>query len=169
MKKRMRVLALCTLTLAIVACDRPKPPEPTPTPPQPQTEAPAPAAENTPAAMARTPSPAGVKLTITSPSNGATISSPATVTFALEGMTVAPAGSTEPNSGHHHLLVDTGLPPLDQPIPTDANHVHFGKGQTEAQVELAPGTHTLQLLLGDANHVPHDPPVASDQITVTVQ
>jgi len=169
MNKPLRVLALCMLTLAIGACGRPKPPEPTPAPPQPQTEAPAPASEITPSSMARTPSPEGAKLTITSPADGATVSSPVTVTFALEGMAIAPAGSAEPNSGHHHLLVDTGLPPLDQPIPTDANHIHFGKGQTEAQVELAPGTHTLQLLLGDANHVPHDPPVASDQITITVQ
>jgi hypothetical protein len=119
--------------------------------------------------MPRTPSPAGAKVTITSPADGQTVASPVTVQFALEGMSVAPAGTNDPNTGHHHLLIDTGMPPLDQPIPTDANHLHFGQGQTEAQVELAPGQHTLQLLLGDGNHVPHDPPVASEQITITVQ
>jgi hypothetical protein len=106
---------------------------------------------------------------ISSPANGAAAKSPVTVTFMIEGMTLAPAGTNEPNTGHHHLLVDTGLPAPDQPIPKDTNHIHFGQAQTEAAVELAPGQHTLQLLLGDGNHVPHDPPVASDVITITVE
>ena len=92
----------------------------------------------------------------------------ATIRFGLVNMGVAPAGIDRPNTGHHHLLVDTKLPPLDQPIPNDFNHLHFGAGQTEAAVTLSPGRHTLQLLLGDANHVPHDPPVMSQPITVTV-
>jgi hypothetical protein len=106
---------------------------------------------------------------IVSPADGSTVTSPVRVAFALEGMTVAPAGDTTPNSGHHHLLVDVPAPDLAQPIPKDPQHLHFGQGQTEAEVTLAPGQHTLQLLLGDANHVPHNPPVMSAPITITVQ
>jgi hypothetical protein len=105
---------------------------------------------------------------IVSPENAAVLTSPVTVAFGIEGYAVAPAGSYEANTGHHHLLIDTGLPSLDQPVPADANHVHFGKGQTETTLELAPGEHTLQLLLGDGNHVPHQPPLASAIITITV-
>jgi hypothetical protein len=83
-------------------------------------------------------------------------------------MGVAPAGIEKANTGHHHLLIDTALPPLNQPIPNDFNHLHFGAGQTEAQVTLPIGAHTLQLLLGDDNHVPHDPPVMSKPIRVVV-
>ena len=82
---------------------------------------------------------------------------------------MAPAGVATPNTGHHHLLIDTPMPPLDQPIPNDRNHLHFGLGQTETMLELPPGTHTLQLLMGDAEHVPHDPPVASRRITIQVR
>jgi hypothetical protein len=81
---------------------------------------------------------------------------------------VAPAGVTKPNTGHHHLLIDAPVPPLDQPIPNDRNHLHFGLGQTETVLELPPGRHTLQLLMGDADHVPHDPPLISRRITITV-
>jgi len=83
-------------------------------------------------------------------------------------MGVAPAGVEKPNSGHHHLLIDASLPPLDKPIPNDENHLHFGGGQTEATLTLPTGRHTLQLLLGDANHLPHDPPVYSNPIVVYV-
>ena len=83
-------------------------------------------------------------------------------------MGVAPAGSDRENSGHHHLLIDTELPPLDQPIPNDFNHLHFGAGQTEAEITLKPGEHTLQLLVGDKDHVPHTPPVMSPRIRVRV-
>jgi hypothetical protein len=121
------------------------------------------------AQVKRTPSPAGAELYIISPTDGATVKSPVTVKFGLKGMGVAPAGVTFENSGHHHLLIDTDLPALDAPIPADANHVHFGKGQTETTVELKPGKHTLQLLLGDQSHVPHDPAVMSKKITVTVK
>ena len=76
---------------------------------------------------------------------------------------------TKANTGHHHLLIDTPLPPLDEPIPADKNHLHFGLGQTETFIDLPPGRHTLQLLMGDANHIPHDPPVMSKQITITVR
>jgi hypothetical protein len=84
-------------------------------------------------------------------------------------MGVAPAGVDKPNSGHHHLLIDTDLPPLDQPIPNDKNHLHFGLGQTEAYIDLPPGKHTLQLLMGDGDHIPHDPPVMSKKITIVVR
>jgi hypothetical protein len=92
------------------------------------------------------------------------------VQFSIEGMDLAPAGTAQPNSGHHHLLIDTGLPAdLSQPVVKGEQHIHYGQAQTEAEVTLAPGQHTLQLLLGDANHVPHDPPVVSEQITITVE
>ena len=91
------------------------------------------------------------------------------IRFGLIGMGVAPAGVEKANTGHHHLLIDTPLPPMDEPIPNDFNHLHFGLGQTEAKVKLPLGTHTLQLLLADKDHVPHDPPVYSKKITVTVK
>jgi hypothetical protein len=84
-------------------------------------------------------------------------------------MGVAPAGSNIPNTGHHHLLIDTGLPAMDLPIGKDEQHVHFGGGQTETSIELSPGKHTMQLLLGDYSHIPHNPPVVSKQITITVE
>ena len=91
-----------------------------------------------------------------------------TIRFGLRDMGVAPAGLERANSGHHHLLIDTELPPLDKPIPNDFNHLHFGAGQTEAEVTLKPGTHTLQLLLGDKDHIPHNPPIMSPRIRVLV-
>src|SRR5258707_11634228 len=100
--------------------------------------------------------------------DGTTVPAKLKIYFGLRNMGVAPAGSDRENSGHHHLLVDTELPPLDQPIPNDFNHLHFGAGQTEAIVTLSPGRHTLQLLLGDENHVPHNPPIMSKPIRVYV-
>jgi len=115
------------------------------------------------------PSPAGAAVYFIAPQDGAELSSPVTVRFGLRGMGVAPAGIAFPEAGHHHLLIDAELPPLDQPIPADARHVHFGKGQTEATIELSAGKHTLQLLLGDHLHRPHQPPVVSERITITVK
>lgn len=103
------------------------------------------------------------------PEDGATVTSPVTVQFGLRNMGVAPAGIDLDNTGHHHLLINTDLPPLDQPIPADDHHVHFGGGQTETMIELSPGEHTLQLLLGDFLHIPHDPPIMSERITITVE
>ncbi len=103
------------------------------------------------------------------PQNGDTVQSPVTVRFGLTGAGVAPAGTNIENTGHHHLIIDAPLPPLDQPVPADDNHRHFGKGQTETTVELSPGQHTLQLLLGDWLHIPHARPLSSEQITITVQ
>jgi hypothetical protein len=115
-----------------------------------------------------TPSPPGAKVEFLDLKDGAIIGPHTTVHFGLHGMGVAPAGTKKNNSGHHHLLVDTDLPPLDKPIPNDENHLHFGGGQTEVELSLAPGPHTLQLLLGDADHIPHTPPVYSEKIHVTV-
>jgi hypothetical protein len=115
-----------------------------------------------------TPSPAGAGVYFLELKDGATLPPKATIHFGLRGMGVAPAGSDRENSGHHHLLIDTELPPLDQPIPNDFNHLHFGAGQTEAEVNLTPGQHTLQLLLGDKNHVPHSPPLMSERMRVNV-
>ena len=118
----------------------------------------------------RTPSPEGATVYIISPADGATVANPVTVRFGLKGMGVAPAGIEKENTGHHHLLIDVAeLPPLDEPIPADDNHKHFGGGQTEVTLELPVGSHTLQLLLGDLNHIPHDPPVVSEKVTITVQ
>lgn len=117
----------------------------------------------------RTKSATGAQVYLISPKNGETLTSPVRVRFGLTGMGVAPAGVEVPRTGHHHLIVDTGLPPLDLPIPKDAHHLHFGAGQTETLLELTPGRHTLQLLLGDARHLPHEPPLQSRQISITVR
>jgi hypothetical protein len=116
----------------------------------------------------RKPSPAGAKAYLIGLSENSVLSPNPTLHFGLVGMGVAPAGVDKPNTGHHHLLIDAALPDMNQPIPNDFNHLHFGAGQTEAKVTLALGWHTLQLLLGDANHVPNDPPVMSEQIRVLV-
>lgn len=116
-----------------------------------------------------TPAPEGAKVYIVSPKNGAEVSSPVTVVFGASGIGVAPAGVEKEKTGHHHLLVDASMPPLDQPIPNDASRRHFGGGQTETVIELPPGKHTLQLLMADFAHVPHNPPVVSEQITITVK
>lgn len=120
-------------------------------------------------ATARTAAPPEAELYFITPADGATVTSPVTVRFGLKGMGVAPAGIQKDGTGHHHLLVDTDLPPLDRPVPTDDRHRHFGAGQTETTLTLEPGTHTLQLLLGDFAHIPHDPPVVSEKITITVE
>jgi hypothetical protein len=119
--------------------------------------------------FARTPAPAGAVAYIVSPANGATVSSPVKVVFGLSGMGVAPAGVQFENAGHHHLLIDGELADPAMPVPADENHVHFGKGQTETSLTLAPGTHTLQLVLGDHLHVPFEPVIASSKITITVK
>ena len=165
MRIRFHALALSLLTLGLAACGGKPEPAPAPESP-PQAAAPAPAAP----AMARSAAPAGARISIVSPANGASVKSPVKVQFAIEGMQLAPAGALQPNTGHHHLLVDTGLPEdMGQPIIKDEKHLHYGLSQTEAEVTLSPGQHTLQLLLGDGNHVPHDPPVVSEQITITVE
>src|SRR3954464_905545 len=115
-----------------------------------------------------TPSPQGAAVHFVGLNDGAKLPTRVTIRFGLRDMGVAPAGLERANSGHHHLLIDTDLPPLSQPIPNDFNHLHFGAGQTEAEVTLTPGPHTLQLLLGDKDHIPHSPPLMSERIKVNV-
>lgn len=117
----------------------------------------------------RTPSPPDARVYIIEPSDGATVSSPVTVKFGVEGMDVAPAGSDKPNTGHHHLIIDAEVTDFNSAITKDDHHIHYGKGQTEASVALTPGKHTLQLLLGDKNHIPHAPAVKSDVVNITVE
>jgi len=119
--------------------------------------------------LPRSAAPAAAEVYFIAPPDGATVGGEVVVQFGLKGMGVAPAGTALANTGHHHLLIDTGLPALDQPVPADAQHVHFGKGQTETTITLSPGTHTLQLLLADQNHIPHVPAVVSKAITITVK
>ncbi len=129
-------------------------------------QASAPAPPGTPAK--RHPSPPGAKVYFIQPTDGSYISPNPVIRFGLLGMGIAPAGVEKANTGHHHLLIDTELPPLDQPVPNDFNHLHFGAGQTEAKISLPVGRHKLRLLFADEAHVPHDPPVYSDEITVIV-
>lgn len=124
-----------------------------------------------PALAERTAAPEGASVYIVSPEDGATVSNPVTIVFGLSGMGVAPAGVEHAGTGHHHLLIDVSPDAVDydNPLPADDQHVHFGGGQTQVTKELPPGTHTLWLLLGDHNHIPHDPPVRSEAITITVE
>jgi hypothetical protein len=130
-----------------------------------------------PAVAQETPSAEGARVHFVNLEDGAVVSSPFLVAFGLSGMGVAPAGTEKENTGHHHLLIDRpmlgegpdGADELIYGLPADDNHVHFGGGQTEVMLELPPGTHTLQLVLGDLGHVPHSPAVMSDVITVTVE
>ena len=121
------------------------------------------------AALARTTSPDGAGVFFISPADGDTVTSPATVEFGIAGMDVVKAGQNAPHSGHHHLIIDAGLPDLGLPIPADEHYVHFGDASTTTELTLEPGSHTLQLLLGDHLHIPHDPPVKSAVITVVVE
>ena len=123
------------------------------------------------AAAGETPSPPGARVYFINLKDGAVVSSPVLIQFGLSGMGIAPAGTDVPNTGHHHLLIDTTIEGdgLNMAIPVDEQHLHFGKGQTEALVTLPKGKHTLQLVLGDKSHVPHNPPVMSERISVTVQ
>lgn len=121
-------------------------------------------------ALPRSPAPDGARVYFIAPQDGQTVGRTFTVRFGLSGMGVAPAGIQMEHTGHHHLLVDLDtLPPEGQPLPADSQHIHFGKGQTETTLTLEPGTHTLQLLLGDHLHIPHQPPVVSERITVVVE
>jgi hypothetical protein len=122
------------------------------------------------AALPRSPAPAEARVYFIAPLDGETVPRSFTVRFGLSGMGVAPAGIAMEHTGHHHLLVDVDpLPPEGLPLPNDARHIHFGKGQTETTLTLEPGKHTLQLILGDHLHIPHQPPVVSERITVVVE
>ncbi len=128
------------------------------------------ASHEAPGGLAPLPAPKGAKVEILSPRDGDTVGREVTVKFGISGIALKPAGDATPGSGHHHLLIDVDkLPPLDLPIPADANHRHYGKAQTQDTIELTPGTHTLQLDLGDARHVQFDPPIVSPRITIHVK
>lgn len=150
----MRLFVLAILLL-LAACQTAPDPEPSPEPVE----------------RALTPSPEGATVYFIEPADSATVpAGTVKVVFGLSGMGVAPVGGDFPETGHHHLLVNVSeLPPLDEPVPSDSVHLHFGKGQTETVLDLAAGTYTLQLVLGDMLHIPHDPPVISEQITITVE
>ena len=121
------------------------------------------------AQIPKTKAPDNAMAYIQTPKDGDTVTSPFTVRFGLKGMGVAPAGATNPNTGHHHLLIDVEKPNLDAALPVTDNIKHFGGGQTETELTLPPGKHTLQLVLGDALHIPHEKPVMSQKITITVK
>lgn len=122
------------------------------------------------AAPTRQKSPHRAKIMILSPKNGSTVGQDVTVKFGVKHIKVTPSTDSAPGTGHHHLLIDvTSLPPGDAPIPNDATHVHYGKGQTEDTIHLTPGTHTLQLDFADAAHMQFDPPLVSRKITVHVK
>jgi len=146
MKRMLLAVALATFTAGAFAADAPQ------------------------AALPVTKSPAGAEVYIVSPKDGAIVGPEVTVVFGLKGMGVAPAGTKKEGTGHHHLLVDVkDLPAAGQPIAKDEQHLHFGNGQTETTLKLAPGKHTLQLELADENHIPFDPPVLSKPVTVNVK
>lgn len=158
MRAITRVLLAWAATSLVVGCEREQP-----------AQAPDTSAGPAPATVTATPSPPGARVFLITPVDGATVSSPVIVKFGVSGMSIAPAGDLTESTGHHHLLVDAELADYSAPVPTSDNHLHFGKGQTETTLDLAPGQHTLQLVLGDGNHIPHDPPVVSAPIRITVE
>ncbi len=113
--------------------------------------------------------PEGAKLYFINLKHGDVVSSPVLVQFGLSGMGVAPAGIEQPGTGHHHLLLNVNQVDANAPLPADDKHRHFGAGQTETRLVLQPGQHSLQLLLGDQNHIPHHPPLLSERIVITVK
>lgn len=150
MKTRTAIFVSLGLLIMAVACSR-------------KPQAPAPK-------VTRVSSNPGARVFIVAPKNGETVTSPVTIRFGIEGIELAKAGEVKSNSGHHHLLVDMeSLPPMDQPLPFNEHILHFGQAQTEASINLIPGGHTLQLILAAGNHIPHDPPVISEKIRVTVK
>jgi hypothetical protein len=165
-----RILVLSATFLILAACGQKAADEPAASPADTGTD-PAIASETAaePAAMPRTASADGASVFFIMPADGATVSNPISVEFGIAGMDVVKAGDKQPHSGHHHLLIDTGLPDLGLPIPADEHHVHFGDGSTSTEITLPPGEHTLQMLLGDHLHIPHNPPLVSEQITISVE
>lgn len=118
----------------------------------------------------KTKAPEDAKSYIIAPQDGAVVPSTFTVKFGLSGMGVAPSGIEAKNTGHHHLLVDVNeMPDMSKPLPANDHIIHFGGGQTETTITLEPGKHTLQLILGDFAHIPHNPPVVSEKITIFVK
>ncbi len=161
-------LVLITTILFLAACGQ-QSDEPTADPEAAESGPAAVPEPVSPPALTRTQSAEGARVFFLSPADGSTVSGPVSIEFGIEGMQVVRAGDDTPASGHHHLLVDTAPPDLNLPVPADANHIHFGDASTSTVLELDPGEHTLQLLLGDHLHIPHEPPVMSEQITITVE
>ena len=157
------VLLLVVLIPYIAACQN--------TPDTPEAPATPATQETASTVLPRTPSPEGASVYIISPHDTASVpAGEVTVVFGLKGMGVAPAGIEFPETGHHHLFINVEeAPELGVPILADESHIHFGKGQTETTLTLEPGTYTLQLVLGDHLHIPHDPPVMSEKVTITVK
>jgi hypothetical protein len=122
-----------------------------------------------PAALPRSASADGASVFFITPAIGETVSNPVKIEFGISGMDVVKASIKQPHSGHHHLLIDTDLPDEGLPIPADEHHIHFGDGSTMTEIALPPGEHTLQMLLGDHLHIPHDPPLVSEPLTITVK
>ena len=137
--------------------------ETTPIAEEPQAESAA------PGAVTRTPSALSARVFFITPSDSDTVSSPVRLEFGLSGMELAPSGTDRPDSGHHHIIIDHDLPMLSMPVPADAQHVHFGDGRSKTELDLAPGQHTLQLLFADHLHIPHEPPLFSERISITVE
>ena len=165
MAQRIITTALPALALFLAACGKHAADDQAAPAADDKTEAPAEAL----ATPARTPSPDGARVFFITPADGAVVSNPVVIDFGIEGMSVTKAGDNRPDSGHHHLLIDAELPDLSLPIPANANYVHFGDGRTSTEITLEPGQHTLRMLLGDHLHIPHDPPVISESITITVE
>ena len=157
----IRIVATTLLTLALFGCGRQAP--------EPASEPAAEPAATAVATVPRTASPEGARVFFISPADGDTVSNPIRVEFGIEGMDVVKAGDRQPNSGHHHLLIDTELPDPAMPIPATEQHIHFGDGSTSTEITLSAGKHTLRMLLGDHQHIPHDPPLVSEPITITVE
>ena len=153
------LLALCLAALLVACGERPSE----------EPVAQAPAGDEAPVTLPRSAAPEGARVFFVSPTDGATLSNPVKIVFGIEGATVAPAGDDTPHSGHHHIIIDAELPDLGMPIPATDNYVHFGDGRTETELTLDPGEHTLQMLLGDHMHIPHDPPLISAKITIFVE
>lgn len=165
MLKHGALLIVCGV---LAACGQQEPAAPAA--PAPAAAPAAPPPVPAPAALTRKPAPAGAMAYIIEPADGASVTSPVRVVFGLKSFGVAPAGVDRNDAGHHHLLVDTGMPAdLGLPIANDEQHRHFGGGQTEVELTLAPGRHTLQMLVGDHLHIPHDPPIASSVVTIEVR
>jgi len=159
---------IIALAITLTACGE-KPADETTEPAQATVPAPAEMAAAAPAGLPRTASAEGANVFFITPVDGATVTNPISIEFGIAGMDVVKAGNNQPNSGHHHLLIDTVLPDLGLPIPADEHHIHFGDGSTSTEISLPPGAHTLQMLLGDHLHIPHNPPITSAQITITVE
>ena len=163
MPTRARIFLTGTLIATLAACGGG-----TDTPANGSAETKAPAANRGSTALPRSPAADGARVFFIQPADGDTVTSPVRIEFGIEAMSLVPAGQAKTHSGHHHLIVNAEFPATDLPIPANEHYIHFGDGSTSTSLELPPGQHRLQLLLGDYLHIPHDPPISSEVITITV-